>query len=303
MKKTPLYFLLILPVILGLPLFVSAAVPVVPTVTLTASPNPVNLAGGSIISGITTLTWSSTYADTCVVTQGEKSGFDTGGATSGSDNSGALSAETTFAISCTGFGGTATDSVVVSVDDGTDPPEPSEEEPEVVAPNNGEIFRKGESMTYQWWNDSQQPVDLYIVQQWSLGGGSTRLGRFTVAEDIPWQSVRSTQRYQGYAGKISSGSFLLGGFLTEVCLAGTSVCDRGERTFTVSETGDDDDDDDGDDDDDDGDDDDDDDDDDDTAGGGGGGQGSYEKTLLLVLLEQLVAVLKEYLALLMSGQV
>lgn len=113
MKKRTIFSLFVASLIF--PVFVFAALPVEPTATLTASPNPVNPDSESIYAGMTNLTWSSTNADTCVVTEGGESGFDTKGATSGSDWSDVLSAPTTFAISCTGFGGTATAQVVVGV--------------------------------------------------------------------------------------------------------------------------------------------------------------------------------------------
>ncbi|MCR4274624.1 MAG: hypothetical protein NUW02_01055 [Candidatus Campbellbacteria bacterium] len=83
-----------------------------PTATLTASPNPVNPQSPTI------LTWSSTGATACSVTAGSDSGFEiVGSAPSGSDDSDDLIASaTTFAILCTGTGGTATASVVVNAD-------------------------------------------------------------------------------------------------------------------------------------------------------------------------------------------
>ncbi|HEX5447928.1 MAG TPA: hypothetical protein VFW90_01875 [Candidatus Saccharimonadales bacterium] len=79
----------------------------VPTPTLSASPNPINQ-GSS-----TNLTWSSsnTY-DSCT---GYGQGFNTGGATSGTDSSGALSAGTySYYVHCDGFGGSK-DSNTVTV--------------------------------------------------------------------------------------------------------------------------------------------------------------------------------------------
>ncbi|MBP9686396.1 MAG: GBS Bsp-like repeat-containing protein, partial [Candidatus Doudnabacteria bacterium] len=61
----------------------------------------------------TNLSWSSQNADSCTATSG--AGFSTGGATSGSDGSSALTADETFTVTCTGPGGTASDSVSVAV--------------------------------------------------------------------------------------------------------------------------------------------------------------------------------------------
>jgi hypothetical protein len=84
------------------------------TANLTASPNPVSSGNN------TTLTWSSSRANSCSVTSGSGSGFNIlNGATSGSDVSGNLTAATTFAISCSGIGGSATASVTVNISGST----------------------------------------------------------------------------------------------------------------------------------------------------------------------------------------
>ncbi len=85
---------------------ISVIPPVAPTVTLAAVPSSVGY------NGITTLTWSSTDADSCTGT-GDWSGNK---ATNGSQNVGPLTENSTFGLTCTGPGGT--DSVSVSVDVG-----------------------------------------------------------------------------------------------------------------------------------------------------------------------------------------
>ena len=84
-----------------------------PTVTLTASPNPVD-AGQSTI-----LTWESTGATTCTNSAGEGvAGFSTDGATEGSDETNALTENpSNFSITCTGPGSPpdATDNESVTV--------------------------------------------------------------------------------------------------------------------------------------------------------------------------------------------
>lgn len=77
---------------------------VLPRVTLTA--NPISVTAGNASS----LTWSSTNATSCTGT-----GFSTGGATSGTVSTGALSVTTNYSVSCVGAGGTATDSEIVNV--------------------------------------------------------------------------------------------------------------------------------------------------------------------------------------------
>jgi len=76
-----------------------------PTVTLTASPT-------TVTSGATTtLTWSSTDTTGCTASGGWSGAL----ATSGTQTSNALTASTTFKLSCSGAGGTASRSVTVSV--------------------------------------------------------------------------------------------------------------------------------------------------------------------------------------------
>lgn len=78
-----------------------------PLVTIGASPSTVSY------GGTTTISWSSQNADSCTATAG--AGFSTGGATSGSDASSALTSDESFTVTCTGAGGTASDSVTVAV--------------------------------------------------------------------------------------------------------------------------------------------------------------------------------------------
>jgi hypothetical protein len=76
-----------------------------PTATLTA--NPASIASG----GTSTLTWSSTNATSCTA-----SGGWTGTKTaSGTQSTGALTANTTYSLTCSGAGGTTTASVTVSI--------------------------------------------------------------------------------------------------------------------------------------------------------------------------------------------
>lgn len=92
---------------------VSVAAPVAPTVTLGA--NPANVASG----GSSTLTWSSTGASGCTAS-GAWSGSR---ATSGTASTGALTAASNmFNLSCAGAGGTAQQSVTVTVAAGTPAP-------------------------------------------------------------------------------------------------------------------------------------------------------------------------------------
>lgn len=85
---------------------VTVVAPTAPTATLTA--NPTNVASGSASN----LSWSSTNATSCTGT-----GFSTGGATSSGTavSTGALTADTSYTLTCTGAGGSATDSETVTV--------------------------------------------------------------------------------------------------------------------------------------------------------------------------------------------
>ena len=84
---------------------VTVTAPVLPTVTLTATPPSVTT-GSS-----TNLTWSSTNATTCTAS----GGWTGTKATSGSEVSAALVANTSFTLACTGAGGTASASASVTV--------------------------------------------------------------------------------------------------------------------------------------------------------------------------------------------
>lgn len=84
---------------------VTVTAPVLPTVTLTATPPSVTT-GSS-----TNLTWMSTNATTCTAS----GGWTGTKATSGSEVSAALVANTSFTLSCTGAGGTASASASVTV--------------------------------------------------------------------------------------------------------------------------------------------------------------------------------------------
>ena len=82
---------------------------VVPSVTLSASPS-------TIVSGESaTIAWSSTDASTCTASDG----WSGDRATSGSASTGALRDSVTYTLSCTGAGGTASQSATVTVSGGS----------------------------------------------------------------------------------------------------------------------------------------------------------------------------------------
>ena len=93
-------------------IFIPDEILIVPTVNLQALPSNVEF------DGSTTLTWSSTDADSC-----SASGDWTGSkSTSGSQAIVSLTSDSTFILNCTGSGGTATVTTLVTVDDPVDPP-------------------------------------------------------------------------------------------------------------------------------------------------------------------------------------
>lgn len=79
--------------------------PTPPTLSLQA--NPTSIASG----GTATLTWSSTNATSCTAAQG----WSGAKATSGSEQVGPLSANTSFQLTCTGAGGSATQTATVAI--------------------------------------------------------------------------------------------------------------------------------------------------------------------------------------------
>ena len=104
-----------------------------PTVTLTATPN-------SVASGAAaTLNWSSTNATGCTAS----GGWSGARSTSGSSSTGALSATTTYVLSCSGTGGSASASATVTVT----PPTPA---PTVTLTATPTSLASGAAATLNW---------------------------------------------------------------------------------------------------------------------------------------------------------
>jgi len=146
-----------------------------PTVTLSASPT-------TIVTGASsTITWSSTNATTCSITE---NGLPWQTGTSGSASSGILTSDTTFAASCTGTGGTATASITVTGGAGSVPTF-------TIAASPSRIVLAGTS-TVTW--SSTNATSCYVLLNYS-----------------PWQN--------GTSGSISLSSGSLGSHtvLTESC--------------------------------------------------------------------------------------
>jgi hypothetical protein len=113
---------------------VTVVAPSAPIVNITANPQSVSY-GGS-----TQLQWSSSNVDTCTAS-GNWSGSRN---TSGSVNRNNLTSEKTYILTCSGAGGSASDSVTVSV--GAAPPAA----PEVTLSANPTSVSSGDSTTLSW---------------------------------------------------------------------------------------------------------------------------------------------------------
>lgn len=111
--------------------------PTPPTVSLSASPTAVNAGQAS------TLTWSSTNANTCA---GTGAWNNASLATSGSQSTGALNQTSTFNLSCTGDGGTATASTTVTVSSSTTGPPPA---PTVYINPLTQTYTQGSTITVE----------------------------------------------------------------------------------------------------------------------------------------------------------
>ena len=95
-----------------------------PTISLSASPTSVSS------GGTTTLSWTTSNADACTASNG----WSGNRAVNGSAQSGAISASTTFTLTCNGPGGGAVSSVTVNVTSATSPSVSLSANPPGVAP-------------------------------------------------------------------------------------------------------------------------------------------------------------------------
>ncbi len=157
---------------------VQPCAPSAPTVTLTA--NPTTVPSGSA----STLTWTSTNATACTAS-GDWSGSK---ALAGSESTGNLTASKTYSITCTGPGGTATDSAVVSVTTTPNPPLT----PVVTAPSCS-------STNYEVqisWPSVSNTIDVFIDDNGSISSW------WKQAID---GSTGSTSAPSGFAQRIPNG--------------------------------------------------------------------------------------------------
>ncbi len=142
--------------------------PLTPTPTVSLSANPTSVASGAS----STLSWSSTNATSCTAS-GAWSGTKS---TSGSQSSGTLAATSTFSLSCTGAGGSANKSVIVTVNA---PPVPA---PTVSISANPTSVTSGNAAMLTW--SSTDATSCTASGDWSgtkPTSGSASTGNLTAA--------------------------------------------------------------------------------------------------------------------------
>jgi len=168
---------------------VTVTVLYLPTVTISADPESI------IIGGSSTLTWSSTYADTCEI-QPDVGTVDPTGSTTVSPTE-----TTTYTITATGPGGTATDTVTVTV----------LYLPTVTISADPESIIIGESSTLTWTSTNADTCEIqpdvgtvdptgattvsptetttYTITATGPGGSATDTVTVTVSETFPEPTV------------------------------------------------------------------------------------------------------------------
>lgn len=138
------------------------AAPPAPTVTLSANPTTINSGASS------TLTWASTNATSCTAS-GAWSGSK---ATSGSQGTGALTGTATYTLTCTGAGGSASDSVTVTVGLVAGPAFPLHTETGkryLVDANGQPFFIHGDTPWCMITRLTREQVDLYLDDRKAKG--------------------------------------------------------------------------------------------------------------------------------------
>ncbi|MES2436587.1 MAG: hypothetical protein V4519_01110 [Patescibacteria group bacterium] len=118
-----------------------------PTVNLTATPNPVDYNTAS------TLKWSSTNATTCTASNG----WTGTKAKSGTQTTGNLTTKKTYTISCTGPGGSASDTITVNV---KTEPTPS---PVVTFTANPTTILEGQNTNLSWSSTNATACEASIT--------------------------------------------------------------------------------------------------------------------------------------------
>jgi hypothetical protein len=176
--------------------------PAPPDVTLTASPTSV------VYGASSTLTWSSTDATSCTAS-GAWAGAQ---ATAGSISTGALTASSTYTITCSGAGGTASQSVTVMVSSPAAPTVTISANPAINLPAFGQS-------TLQWSSTNATSctasgIDYFGTPTWS-GSRPTSGAELSVPITVPNQ--RYTLTCAG-AGGSASASVVVSIDPTDPCL-------------------------------------------------------------------------------------
>jgi len=139
---------------------VAVNTPPAPTVSLTANPVSVNSGGTS------TLTWSSTNATTCTAS----GGWSGSTPTSGSQSTGALTSTTGFSLSCSGAGGSTSQSETVTVVSGAAFPLHVEGGTRYLIDANGKpFFLQGDAAWSLMVQLTRQQVDQYLEDRRQKG--------------------------------------------------------------------------------------------------------------------------------------
>jgi hypothetical protein len=171
---------------------VNVSAPPSPTVSLSASP-------GTVSSGLaSTLSWSSTNATSCSAS----GGWSGSEPTSGSASTGALSATTSFTLTCNGASGTtpATQSTTVTVQSGGGGGSLGIASPGTLpnATNGGSYFYQlqasGGSAPYSWTlNSKSGATDWVVTPQGWLEGAPTSNGSGSVVVTVTDAASHSAQ--------------------------------------------------------------------------------------------------------------
>jgi hypothetical protein len=142
--------------------------PPAPTITLTANPASVPY------SGSTTLTWSTTNADSCNAFDGSGTSWPGYKSVNGSQLVGNLFSNTTFSLTCTGLGGLSSKSVVVSV---ASPPIPP---PSITLTANPTIVVAGGETNLTWSSTNATSCTASSSPNSSWNGAKNKSGTQSV---------------------------------------------------------------------------------------------------------------------------
>lgn len=169
-----------------------------PPPTISTTPSTVN-GGGSV-----TVSWSSTGASSCTVT---KNGAPFASGTSGSQSSGPLNSNTTFAITCDGAGGSSSSSALVAVLDTV--PTVSN-----VAITEPDYCSAGPGGVVSWvYQDAENNPQVAYQAQIFTGAGalvydSGRVSSSTTTTVIPQGQLQFNITYRGQVRAWQDASFV-----------------------------------------------------------------------------------------------